>query len=98
MIKMIYFNPGKHTTLIKKLLFCFLHGILYNVDFLSFCKFPFGANLGAEKYRRKYEKNAQQHVRIPNGYINSFNMGKKNESFNSCMNIFVYVLCSMPKE
>ena len=51
-------------TLIKKNVLCFLHGI-YNFDFLSFCKFPFGANFGAKKYLRKYEKNAEQHIRIP---------------------------------
>ena len=49
------FNPRKHMTLIKKNGFCFLHGI-HNFDFLSFCKFPFGSNLGAEKYLRKYKK------------------------------------------
>ena len=66
-------NPRKHMTLIKKNVFCFLHGI-HNFDFLSFCKFPFGSNLGAEKYLRKYKKNAQQHVHITIGCINSFNM------------------------
>ena len=50
-------------TLIKKNVFWFLHGI-HNFDFLSFCKFPFGSNLGA-KISEKIQKNAQQHVRIP---------------------------------
>ena len=42
-------------TLIRKNVFYFLYGI-YNFNFLSFCIFPFGANLGEEKYLRKYEK------------------------------------------
>ena len=63
-------------TLIKKNVFCFLHDI-HNFDFLSFCKFPFGSNFGAEKISEKIQKNAQQHVHIPIGCINSFIMSQK---------------------
>ena len=74
---------------IKNNVFCFLHGI-YNFDFLSFCKFPFGANL-----------EAAEHVHIPNSCINSFNMMQNNEPFNSCLNNYIfcmfYALCEVIK-
>ena len=49
-------------TLIKKKWFLFFAMYHIQLHFLSFCKFPFGANLGQKKISNKIGKNAQQHI------------------------------------
>ena len=51
-----FWTLGNHMALIEKNVFCFLHWIKLWLFIINFCKFTFGANLGAEKYIRKYEK------------------------------------------